>query len=57
MLPPFIIEQIRKRETEERTRQIQPHLELPMEPMMPQVIPPRDEEKRGVIIVDLQSDL
>ncbi len=56
MLPPFIIEQIRKRETEERTRQIQPHLELPMEPMMPQVIPPRDEEKRGVIIVDLQSN-
>lgn len=57
MLPPFIIEQIRKRETEERTQPQQPHLELPLEPMRP-VVPPRgnggdEENKRGVIIVEL----
>ena len=54
MLPPFIIEQIRKREDEERRRyEQQPHLELPLAP--PQR---RREEKdegvqRGVIIVEL----
>ena len=53
MLPPFIIEQIRKREEEERRRyEQQPHLELPLAP------PRRREEKdegvqRGVIIVEL----
>lgn len=55
MLPPFIIEQIRKRESEERTQPQQPHLELPLEPMRPPV-PPRggdEENKRGVIIVEL----
>jgi hypothetical protein len=56
MLPPFIIEQIRKRESEERTQPDQPHLELPLEPMRPPV-PPRgggdEENKRGVIIVEL----
>jgi hypothetical protein len=54
MLPPFIIEQIRKRESEERTHQEQPQLELPIHPMPPSVPPQRDEEtKRGVIIVEL----
>ena len=55
MLPPFIIEQIRKRESEERTRQEQPHLELPIHPM-PSPVPPSsgdEETKRGVIIVEL----
>ncbi|MBX3234060.1 MAG: hypothetical protein KIT84_32875 [Labilithrix sp.] len=54
MLPPFIIEQIRKREEEERKRYDQPHLELPLAPPGP----PRrreepDEGKRGVIIIEL----
>jgi len=55
MLPPFIIEQIRKRESEERTRQEQPALELPLHPMPPSVPLPNNEEetKRGVIIVEL----
>jgi hypothetical protein len=53
MLPPFIIEQIRKREEERQRREI--HLELPL-PMVP--IPPRasvndEETDRGVVIVDL----
>ena len=56
MLPPFIIEQIRKRESEERREQ--PRLELPLEPMRPPASgdprPPNgDESERGVIILDL----
>ncbi len=55
MLPPFIIEQIRKREEEERKRYEQPQLDLPLAPPLP---PKRREEsedapKRGVIIVEL----
>jgi hypothetical protein len=55
VLPPFIIEQIRKRESEDRTRYDQPHLELPLEPMRPPPAKePREEEnKRGVVIVEL----
>lgn len=55
MLPPFIIEQIRKREEEERANYEQPCLELPI----PRPSPPRrdttvdDEPKRGVVILDL----
>jgi hypothetical protein len=57
MLPPFIIEQIRKREEQERKRYEQPHLDLPLAPPGP---PRRREEterddggQRGVIIVEL----
>jgi len=55
MLPPFIIEQIRKGESEERTRQEQPHLELPLHPMPPPAQPHGGDEetKRGIIIVEL----
>ena len=57
MLPPFIIEQIRKREQEEEARHEQPQLELPLpprrEPMKREV---EDEPKRGVIILDLLGD-
>lgn len=56
MLPPFIIEQIRKREEELRQHEQQrPHLELPLPPSVP--APRRttvdDEPDRGVIIVEL----
>jgi hypothetical protein len=56
MLPPFIIEQIRKRESEENARHEQPRLELPIPK------PSRDRERprpfeedgeRGVIILEL----
>ena len=54
MLPPFIIEQIRKREEEEQRQYEQPQLELPV---TPPVSPKRREEpeegKRGVIILDI----
>ncbi len=57
MLPPFIIEQIRRREEEEarRGQENQPRLELPVD-----AIPPRpsrdddeDDDDRGVTILDL----
>lgn len=57
MLPPFIIEQIRKREEEERARYEQPQLEIPVErprPRNPEA--PEDEPNRGVVILDLGGD-
>ena len=60
MLPPFISDQIRRREEEELRRrdEQQPRLELPVD-----AIPPRrrpdpepeedDDRERGVIILDL----
>ncbi len=56
MLPPFIIDQIRKREQEERERQAErrPHLELPLEPLWrPERRDDDNEGNRGVIIVEL----
>ncbi len=57
MLPPFIIEEIRKREREEQARRedSQPRLELPI-PGRRDPSPPstkNDDEGRGVIIIDL----
>jgi hypothetical protein len=57
MLPPFIIEQIRRREQEERVEREQPRLELPL----PMSAPRReavsaidaDDVNRGVIVIDL----
>lgn len=62
MLPPFIIEQIRKREEEEQRRRTveQPRLELPIE--YPVIPPARRTERdiddeldreRGVVILEL----
>ncbi len=54
MLPPFIIEQIRRREEQERARPEQPQLEIPAEPV-PRPKPPAADEaaERGVFIIDL----
>jgi hypothetical protein len=56
VLPPFIIDQIRRREEEERRRHEfeQPRLELPEEARRP-VPEPRDDDsaERGVVILDL----
>jgi hypothetical protein len=55
VLPPFIIDQIRRREEEERRRQFeQPRLELPEEAKRP-VPEPREDDRaeRGVVILDL----
>jgi len=59
MLPPFIIEQIRRREDEERRRRYeQPVLELPLEsPYAPLPEKPAEEpSERGVIIIDSHVD-
>ena len=59
MLPPFIIEQIRRREQEERRRreQEQPRLELPVDAYRPAPRPKKDddsaERESGIVILDL----
>lgn len=53
MLPPFIIEQIRKREEEETRPEIRPAIELPMPPPIRRVREDADEADRGVIVIDL----
>jgi hypothetical protein len=55
MLPPFIIEQIRRREEEERKQYEQPQLELPVSPPQPKRRDekPSEDVQRGVIIVEL----
>lgn len=54
MLPPFIIDQIKKREREELARQEQPRLELPIpkRPERDESAQP-EESERGVIIIEL----
>jgi hypothetical protein len=57
MLPPFIIEQIRRREEQERARHEQPRLEIPVDRPAPRApLAPDDKGERGVIIIDLMSD-
>ncbi|MGA3119750.1 MAG: hypothetical protein ABSF69_03175 [Polyangiaceae bacterium] len=54
MLPPFIIEQIRQREEQERARYEQPRLELPVDRPAPRAPhAPEDKGERGVVIIDL----
>lgn len=58
MLPPFIIEQIRNREIDERRRQEanRPRLELPLDVHRPEPVPEEGDEPaddRGVAILDL----
>ncbi len=57
MLPPFIIDQIRRREEEERRRvEEQPRLDLPLDAYPPLPDPPAEEDEpptRGIVILDL----
>lgn len=57
MLPPFIIQQIRKREDEERKSPVapQPSLELPLPPRSAPARSDRarEEPQRGVVVIDL----
>ncbi len=56
MLPPFIIEQIRRREEAQRrkTDAKQPRIELPLDVYPPAKEPEADEDQqRGVVVVDL----
>jgi hypothetical protein len=57
MLPPFIIEQIRRREEQERAQHERPHLEIPTDrpaPRAPQA--PDEPGDRGVVIIDLMGE-
>lgn len=54
MLPPFIIEQIRRREEEERRKHGAPMVQLPMpDAHFPVEHKPEDPTDRGVIVVDV----
>jgi len=54
MLPPFIIDQIRKREEQDRRRDDRPRVELPL-PLSGPAVEQRTEEEadRGLVIIDL----
>jgi hypothetical protein len=57
MLPPFIIEQIRRREEQERARHEQPRLEIPTDRPAPRTpAAPEENSERGVVIIDLMND-
>ena len=57
MLPPFIIEQIRRREEQEKGRRDQPRLEIPVDRPAPRAPKPsEDSGDRGVIVIDLMND-
>ncbi len=57
MLPPFIIEQIRRREEQERARHERPRLEIPVDRPAPRAPQPAEEQvDRGVVIIDLMND-
>lgn len=57
MLPPFIIEQIRRREEAHRRHYEQPRVELPLPSNMPCPAAPEKtddvEDEHGVVIIDL----
>lgn len=55
MLPPYIIEQIRRREDNERRRYEQPVVELPLPraPLPKHERLEEDKPQRGVVIIDL----
>ncbi len=55
MLPPFIIDQIRRREEQEKIQRDSPVKELPLEQPLPrkQKSSDDDEPERGVVIIDL----
>lgn len=60
MLPPFIIEQIRQREEQERSRRVgnRARVELPIERRRrgpDQTSADEDDADRGVVIVDLMG--
>jgi hypothetical protein len=55
MLPPFIIEQIRRREEQERARPEQPQLEIPRDPAPRAPRAPEDAGERGVVVIDLMG--
>jgi hypothetical protein len=56
MLPPFIIEQIRRREEQERAQPEQPRVEIPTDRPTRAPQAPEDKGERGVVVIDLMND-
>lgn len=59
LLPPYIIEEIRKRKEQEHKRERVP-LRLPLPPAddpMPQDVDEQDNPDRGVVIIDLVDSI
>ena len=53
MLPPFIIEQIRKREEEEARPEYRPVVEIPIPPAPRRTDREAEDRDRGVVVIDL----
>jgi hypothetical protein len=57
MLDPWIIEEILKKEQEQRRESERVHIELPIDRHRPDdhpiVTPPREKTERGVMIIDI----
>lgn len=56
MLPPFIIEEIRKREAERKRADDRPRLELPLDLPRPAIVADereKESERPGVLIIDV----
>lgn len=55
MLPPFIIDQIRKREDDERRNNEAPAPVVPLPEPLRREQRPSEEPERGVVIIDLNA--
>jgi hypothetical protein len=56
MLPPFIIEEIRKREAERKRADDRPRLELPLDRPRPVIVSEereKESDRPGVVIIDV----
>jgi hypothetical protein len=56
MLPPFIIEEIRRREADRKRADDRPRLELPLDRPRPAVVSEereKESERPGVVIIDV----
>jgi hypothetical protein len=54
MIPPYIIEQIRRREEQQRHQPEQPQIEIPLPTSPRPSVPERtDDDDHGVVIIDL----
>jgi len=55
MLPPFIIDQIRKREEREKEVVERPAIHLPVPPIEPDAKTVEEEQERGIVVIDLMG--
>jgi hypothetical protein len=56
MLDPWVIEEIKRREDERRREQEQGRVEIPIHTPVPggdEAKPPKEEQERGVVVIDL----